>query len=201
MNDKQKFLAIGAGALLVGVIIGFVVNGTTKPEPAAPPQQQQTADNSQLPQDHPNIAGQQGDQAQAPAQPINMDNIIGRIDAFLQESYAGNWKVEGDKLYKGDYLENDNFKIVDELETKLGSGSMISIFVGEKRISTNIKQQGAGRAFDYPVPAQVAEVMKSGKEIDGGTSSMGSISFAKAYLPLKDKDGKTVAVMSVSVSQ
>lgn len=202
MNDKQKFLAIGAGALLVGVILGFVFNSFNKPEPAPSAQQQQQETNSsQLPEGHPTVPNGGNQAAPAPAQPINMDNLIGRIDAFLQESYPGDWKAEGTKLYKGDYLENDNFKIVDELETKIGSGAMISIFVGETRISTNIKQQGAGRAIDYPVPEQVAEVMKTGKEIDGGSSSMGDISFSKVYLPLKDKDGKTIGVMSVSVSQ
>ena len=197
MNDKMKFLAIAAGALVVGVILGFIVKGTSTPKTPPAQNQQIQGQSSQLPSGHPSVNGAQ----QAPAKPINMDEIIGKIDAFLNESFPGDWKVEGDKLYKGDYLENGNYKIVDQLETKLGSGSMISIFVNNKRISTNVKQSGAGRAFDYPIPDQVAECMKNGKEINAGSSSMGSISFQKVFLPLKDKAGKTVAVMSVSVSQ
>ena len=198
MQKNIKIAAIVAGAIVVGIVLAIVVKGTSTPTPAPAPQTQQDA-NSQPPTGQPSMPGQT---AQPPAQPVNMDNIIGRIDAYLNEKYPGNWEVKGEKLSRGSYTENDNFKIADGIEEQLGSGSMISIFVGEKRISTTVVQTGGGRVLEgYPTPPEVAEVLKTGKEIAGGKSSMGSTNYVKAFLPLKDKAGKTVAVLSVVVMQ
>lgn len=202
MNDNQKFFAIAAGALVIGVVLGFVVKGTSTPTPAPQAQQQGTA-SSTLPSGHPNVSGDQsGQNAQSaqPAQPINLDSVIGKIESYLSEKYPGDWKAEGTTLSKGSYTENGNFKIADEISTLIGSGSMVSIFVGETRVSTTVVQTGSGRVLTgYPTPPEVGQVMQSGKEINGGASSMGSTNYAKAYLPLKDKAGKTIGVMSIVV--
>lgn len=205
MNDNQKIFAIAAGALVIGAILGFVVKGTSTSTPA-PQAQQQEAATSSLPSGHPSVnGGQSGQSAQSaqsaqPSQPINLDNIIGKIESYVDEKYPGEWKAKGTTLSKGNYTENGNFKIADEISTLIGSGSMVSIFVGQERVSTTVVQTGSGRVLTgYPTPAEVDEVMKTGKEINGGTSSMGSTNYAKAFIPLKDKAGKTVGVMSIVV--
>jgi methyl-accepting chemotaxis protein len=33
--------------------------------------------------------------------------------SYLEAKYPGSWRVDGDKLYKGDILINDNFEFVD----------------------------------------------------------------------------------------
>lgn len=199
MQKNIKIAAIVAGAIVVGIVLAIVIKGNSTPTPAPTPQTEQGA--SQLPSGHPST-DQSAQQPAAPAEPVNMDNVIGRIDAFLNEKFPGNWEVKGDNLSRGSYTENGKYEIADGIEQQLGSGSMISIFVGEKRISTTVVQSGGGRVLEgYPTPPEVADVLKSGKEVAGGKSSMGSTNYVKAFIPLKDKDGKTVAVLSVVVMQ
>ena len=117
-----------------------------------------------------------------------------KINDLLKKSYPGDWKVSGSTLSKGSYTENGTYKIVDDVE-KLFPGTMgVSIFVGEERISTNVKQGTERVLKGYPTPTTVGEVMKSGT-----TTSTLSSGYLKVYVPYKDSSGKTVAVMTVSI--
>jgi hypothetical protein len=198
MNDKQKFFAIAAGAVVIGVILGFLVKGTNStPAPAPAPQAAQ-----QTPAPGTESAMQKGPEAPvAPAKAVDLDKVVTTVNGYIDTTFPGEWKASAGKLSKGTYVENDNYKIVDGVETVI-PGSMISVFVSEtQRIATNIKQQGAGRALDYPIPTQVGETFKSSKVVKGGGGSMGSSSYAKVFIPLTDKAGKAVGVMSISVPQ
>ena len=117
-----------------------------------------------------------------------------KLNDFLNKNYPGDWKASGTTLSKGSYTENGNYKIVDDVE-KLFPGTMgVSIFVGEERISTSVKK-GTERVLQgYPTPTTVGEIMKSGT-----TTSTLSSGLLKVYVPFKDSNGKTVAVMTVSV--
>ena len=117
-----------------------------------------------------------------------------KINDLLKKSYPGDWKVSGSTLSKGSYTENGTYKIVDDVE-KLFPGTMgVSIFVGEERISTNVKQGTERVLKGYATPTTVGEVMKSGT-----TTSTLSSGYLKVYVPFKDSSGKTVAVMTVSI--
>lgn len=201
MNDKQKFFAIAAGVVVIGVILGFLVKGTNSaPTPA--PQAQQPA--AQTPANNSAMQNALQGGAQTPAAPakaVDLDKVVTTVNGYIDQNFPGEWKASGGKLSKGTYVENDNYKIVDGVEIQI-PGSMISIFVSEtQRIATNIKQQGAGRALEYPIPAQVSETFKSSKVVKGGGGSMGTSSYAKVFIPLNDKAGKAVGVMSISVPQ
>jgi hypothetical protein len=115
---------------------------------------------------------------------------------LLKKNYPGDWKVSGTTLSKGSYTENGNYKMVDDVE-KLFPGTMgVSIFVGEERISSSVKQGTERVLKGYATPTTVGEVMKSGT-----TTSTLSSGYLKVYVPFKDSSGKTVAVMTVSVPQ
>jgi hypothetical protein len=112
---------------------------------------------------------------------------------LLKKNYPGDWKVSGTTLSKGSYTENGNYKMVDDVE-KLFPGTMgVSIFVGEERISSSVKQGTERVLKGYATPTTVGEVMKSGT-----TTSTLSSGYLKVYVPFKDSSGKTVAVMTVS---
>src|SRR5665648_212132 len=78
---------------------------------------------------------------------------------------------------------------------KLLPGTLgVSLFVGQERISSSVKQGTERVLKGYPTPAPVGEVMKSGMT----TSALGS-GYLKVYVPFKESSGKTVAVMTVSI--
>lgn len=182
MNKKSLFTA------LVSLTLVATVTGCSSKTPATNPAPQQPAQSTQ----------QQA--YQAPAQPIDGAKVAADIQKLLDEKFPGDWKVEGTKLSKGSYTENDNYKLAD---TVAGAypGSMVSVFVGQTRVSTSVSNTSTGkRALDYPVPPAIGEVMKNGKVVSGASTGMGSSmgSYQKVYVPFKSGD-KTVAVMSISL--
>ncbi len=176
--------------LITVTIMGLMVSlaGCAKTSQVPKTTQPSTA-TSQLPEGHP---------TETLAQPGNKESqaaVETKINDLLNKSYPGDWKVAGTTLSKGSYTENGNYKIVDDIE-KLFPGTMgVSIFVGEERISSSVKQGTERVLKGYPTPATVGEVMKS-----GSTTSTLSSGYLKVYVPFK-ASGKTVAVMTVSVPQ
>lgn len=181
---RKIFVAVIIGLLLV---VGF---GCSKKDQTAQNQ------NSQLPSGHPSVGDSQSGQ---PAKPIDKDEVVDKVTKDLNDKYPGDWSVSGTTLKKGSFTENGSYKIAEEVGN-LYPGSMVSIFVGQSRISSTIKQNGKPVLEGYPTPPDVDKTMKSGQASVVPGSSMGSTSYQKVFIPLKSGD-KTVAVMNVSIAQ
>jgi hypothetical protein len=176
-------------ATILTLSITLVGCASTKNKNQTPAPSQNSVTTGDLSQVHPSETP-----AQAGSQ-TSQEDAEQKINDYLTKNYPGDWKVEGTILSKGSYTENNNYKIVDGLEQVFPGTMGVSIFVGEKRISSNVKQ-GTERVLEgYPTPATVGEVMKSGK-----VTSMNSSGYLKVYVPLKTGD-KTVAVLTVSIPQ
>ncbi len=119
--------------------------------------------------------------------------VESKVNDWLNKNYPGNWSVKGTTLSKGNYTENGNYKMVDGVETLFPGTMGVSIFVGDERISSSVKQGTERVLKGYPTPSTVGDVMKSGKT----TSTLGD-GFLKVYIPFQ-AEGKTVAVLTVSV--
>lgn len=176
-----------AAILTLSMTLVGCADTTKKDQTPVPPQNSfNTGDLSQVhPSETPAQAGSQTSQADAEK----------KINDYLAENFPGDWKVEGPILTKGNYTENGNYKIVDGLEQVFPGTMGVSIFVGEQRISTSVRQ-GTERVLEgYPTPSTVGDVMKSGQ-----VTSTQSSGFLKVYVPFKTGD-KTVAVLTVSIPQ
>jgi hypothetical protein len=185
---KKFAIAIIVGSLVVGGV------GCAKKTDTS--QSGQSATQSQLPAGHPSPTN-----SGQPAKPVNVQEVSDKVTKAIDAKFAGDWSVSGTTLKKGDYAENNNYKIADEV-ANLYPGSMVSIFVGQNRISGTVKDQTGNRVLaGYATPETVGEVMKSGKATVTSGGTMGSSSYQKVYMPFKSKDGKTVAVMSISLVQ
>ena len=181
MLKKKVFIVVTVMVLMVSLA------GCAK-KPETPKVSQPQAGTSLTPEGHP---------AETPAPTVDKAGQVdaeAKINDLLKKSYPGDWKVSGTTLSKGSYTENGNYKMVDDVD-KLFPGTMgVSIFVGEERISSSVKQGTERVLKGYATPTTVGEVMKSGTS----TSTLSS-GFLKVYVPFKDSSGKTVAVMTVSV--
>lgn len=204
---NKKAIILGA-ALLVAVLLigGYEIYSRTNADDksntsALNGSETGTGSEAQMPEGHPSIDGSDtGSTSSGSSTPIDGKEVADKIVKALDEKFPGEFTVSGTDLKKGSYTENNNYKMVDEV-LKLYPGSMVSIFVGEDRVSSSIKgEDGKPVTEGYPTPAEVGETMKSGqvKVVDAG--SMGSTSYQKVYMPLKSGD-KTVAVMTISVAQ
>ena len=181
---KKFVVVVLAGSLLVA---GF---GCSKKEEA-----NNTPNAGQQP------TGQQSGELNTakPATPIKGEEVAEKVQKALDAKFPGDWKASGTTLSKGSYTENDNYKIADEVGV-LYPGAMVSIFIGEERVSSTIKENGKPVLKGYPTPPEVSETMKSGKILVKDAGTMGASSFQKVFMPLKSGD-KTVAVMTISVPQ
>ncbi|MBU3097690.1 MULTISPECIES: methyl-accepting chemotaxis protein [Clostridium] len=128
---------------------------------------------------------------------LNSSSDIGY--SLLSEKYPGEWKLEGDKLYKGDKIINGDTDFVDIV--KKGTGNLATIFSGDTRISTNVLQADGTRAIGTKVSDKVANiVLKSGQVYVGEATILNELYQAK-YVPIKDGTGKVVGIWFVGVSK
>ena len=63
---------------------------------------------------------------------------------LLEQKYPGEWKLEGDKLYKGDLLLNGKNEIPDHI-TEL-TGATATIFADDTRVATSVRLENGERA-------------------------------------------------------
>lgn len=177
-------------AVMLGLLVvaGFGCSG--KKEPV----QNKTVSDNQLPPGHPSTGGAKAEKPTG--KPVDGKQVEAKIMKALDAKYPGEWTVSGTKLNKGSYTENNNYGIVDEVKN-IYQGSMVSMFVGEKRISSTIRGQDFS---SYETPPEVADTIKTGKISVVAGGSMGSTSYQKVYIPIKS-GGKTMIVMTVSMPQ
>lgn len=175
--------------LILVSIMGLMLSltGCAK-KPETPKSSETQTGTNQLPEGHPTEG-----QAQ-PEDKVGQAAAETKINDLLNKDFPGDWKVSGTTLSKGTYTENSTYKIVDQVEALFPGTMGVSIFVGEERISSSVKQGTARVLKGYATPITVSEVMKSGT----ATSTLIS-GYLKVYVPFKDGAGKTVAVMTVSI--
>jgi len=119
--------------------------------------------------------------------------------SLLSEKYPGDWKVEGDKLYKGNKIINDDTDFVDTV--KKDTGDLATIFLGDTRISTNVLNSDGKRAVGTKVSTKVAtNVLNNGEEYVGEATILNNLYQAK-YIPIKDSTGKTIGIWFVGVDK
>ena len=113
---------------------------------------------------------------------------------ILDKEYPGEWRLEGDKLYKGNTLMNDNYGIVDKVGQL--TGDTVTIFCGNIRVSTNVMNEGK-RAVGTPVAENVADiVLKQGQDYYGEADVVGN-KYQTAYTPIKNSNGETIGIWYV----
>jgi len=112
--------------------------------------------------------------------------------SYLEAKYPGSWRVDGDKLYKGDILINDNFEFVDSVKDQ--TTYYATLFLMDTRIATNVKNDQGERAVGTKAAPEVVEaVLKNGKEYSGEAIVAGKPSLTY-YQPIKDDSGQIIGM-------
>lgn len=117
---------------------------------------------------------------------------------IIDQQYPGDWRLEGDQLYKGQTLMNENYQLVDKIG-RLTQGNTVTIFAGDKRVATNVMDSGK-RAVGTRVSGPVKEtVLRSGQKFFGEANVVGHL-YQTAYQPLRDQEGEIVGIWYVGTS-
>lgn len=118
-------------------------------------------------------------------------------EKYLEMKYPGDWSANGDQLYKGDSLLNDNFEFVDEVG-KL-TGDTVTIFLRDTRVTTNVLKEDGQRAVGTQVSAAVdAAVLQKGEVYVGEADVVGTLN-QTIYKPIKGGAGAIVGILYVGV--
>ncbi|MGC5327899.1 methyl-accepting chemotaxis protein [Brevibacillus sp. SYSU BS000544] len=118
--------------------------------------------------------------------------------AYIDSKYEGDWKVEGDILYKGSQKINDNEKIVDEIGKM--TGDTVTIFLGDTRVTTNVINEGKRAVGTKASETVAAKVLKEGQTFLGEANVVGKI-YQAAYQPIRDASGTIIGIWYVGASQ
>lgn len=97
---------------------------------------------------------------------VSHNNKLGY--AYLDAKYPGDWNVSNGKLYKGKILINDNTEIVDFIKEQ--NNTLVTIFLNDTRVATNVLDQKGTRAIGTKASDEVInKVLKDGEIFTGKT--------------------------------
>ncbi len=116
---------------------------------------------------------------------------------LLDALHPGEWSIQGDKLYKGTTVMNNNMDWLDTFGQK--TGDTATLFQNDTRIATNVVKDDGSRAVGTKISDKVGNiVLKQGQSYMGVAEVVGHTNQA-AYVPLKDAAGQIVGIWYVGV--
>ncbi|NGZ76513.1 methyl-accepting chemotaxis protein [Saccharibacillus alkalitolerans] len=117
---------------------------------------------------------------------------------YIDNAFPGEWSVEGDKLYKGTALMNDNFDLVDAIGAD--TGGTVTIFRGDTRIATNVEIDGK-RAVGTQVSDKVKQAVIDRGEAYTGEANVAGNTYQSAYMPLRNAGGEVIGIFYAGAPQ
>ena len=123
---------------------------------------------------------------------------VNALSEILRYQYVGDWHLQNGLLFKGNQQMDGADELVDSL-SKI-CGSKVTIFNGDTRVATTVKDSSGKRAVGTKASETVINnVINQGQSFLGEAMVMGEQHYA-AYQPIKDVTGKTIGMLFVGVS-
>ncbi|ASW42316.1 methyl-accepting chemotaxis protein [Clostridium isatidis] len=117
---------------------------------------------------------------------------------LINAKYEGDWSVKDGKLYKGEFLINNNYEIVDLI--KEACQSEVTIFLNDTRVTTTITENNkrvTGTKADSEISAKVLLNDEKVKE----TTKIFNDDYKTLYSPIKDKEGKIIGMFFLGIKE
>lgn len=115
---------------------------------------------------------------------------------WIEANYPGEWRLVGESLYRDEVLFNLNNDIVDKV-AELTNGDTVTVFVGDTRVATTVKNEDGSRAVGTQASdAVIQQTLNEGKNFYGEADVVGN-KYQTAYMPIKDGDGKIIGMWYV----
>ena len=123
---------------------------------------------------------------------------VNSLSEILHYRYVGDWHLKNGILFKGEQQMDGADALVDSLSKVCGS--KVTIFNGDTRVATTVKNAQGQRAVGTKASdAVINNVIVQGRSFWGEAMVMGEQHYA-AYQPIKDITGKTIGMLFVGVS-
>jgi len=126
---------------------------------------------------------------------VSHNNKLGY--AYIDAKYPGDWNISNGKLYKGKTLINDNTEVVDYIKEQ--NNTLVTIFLNDTRIATNVLDATGNRAIGTKASEEVInKVLKGGETFTGNTKVLNNNTMTQ-YSPIKDSKGNIIGMWFVGV--
>ncbi len=114
--------------------------------------------------------------------------------------YGQTFTLRDNQIYVGQTALNGYFEPVDTVKTLVGGTA--TVFMGDTRVTTNVKKPDGTRAVGTPLAAGPVydAVLKEGKSYRGEAEILGTPFFV-AYDPIKNAQGQVIGVLYVGIPQ
>lgn len=127
----------------------------------------------------------------------NLEKYSALGELLLDTNYPGDWKVENENLYKGNTLIKDNYIVVDELYDN--TGILATIFMGDTRISTTVKDDDGQRKIGTQAEEHVTSKVLGKGESYFGSANVGGTKAQTLYKPIYDSNNKIIGMWFVGM--
>lgn len=127
----------------------------------------------------------------------NLEKYSALGELLLDTNYPGDWKVENENLYKGNTLIKDNYIVVDELYDN--AGILATIFMGDTRISTTVKDEDGQRKIGTQAEEHVTSKVLDKGESYFGSANVGGTKAQTLYKPIYDSNNKIIGMWFVGM--
>ncbi|MFS0671723.1 methyl-accepting chemotaxis protein [Ornithinibacillus sp. 179-J 7C1 HS] len=117
---------------------------------------------------------------------------------YLDVQYPGEWKIQGNSLYKGTTEINDNEEIVDSIGEMING--TVTIFMNDTRVTTNVMNEG-NRAVGTVASEEVIEKVIHNEDIYTGTATVVGQEYQTAYQPIYNSNNEVIGMWYVGASQ
>ncbi len=115
--------------------------------------------------------------------------------ALLQDKYPGDWSLRDGKLFKGDSPMNDSNGVIDRIAEM--TGDAVTIFQGDTRIATTVKDASGSRAVGTKAAQNVVEATLTKGQPYLGKANVAGTSYQTSYEPIKNAGGEVIGMFFV----
>ena len=116
------------------------------------------------------------------------------------KEHGAAFKLADGKLAVGSYALNGNYEVVDRVQALVGG--VATIFMGDERISTNVKKPDGSRAVGTKLAAgPVHDAIFQDHKVFRGEAEILGEKYFTAYDPIKSEAGDVIGVLFVGIKQ
>jgi methyl-accepting chemotaxis protein/hemerythrin len=128
----------------------------------------------------------------------NLDKQIGMLADMVKQKGAS-LRIQDARLLAGDYTFNNNFEIPDQFTRS--TGSVATIFMGDERVSTTVKDKSGNRAIGTKLKGAAHDAIFKDKATFRGEATILDEQYFTAYDPIKNEQGEIIGVLFVGIKK
>ena len=124
-----------------------------------------------------------------------LQNLCQSVYAAYESLDPGDYRMEGEAHYKGDYCITDQVDVIDRFVE--GSAADVTLFYGDTRRATSLRDKATGERIlgTKATDVVIQTVLKEGKNYETDSVSINGETYYAFYMPVIDKSGKAVGMV------